>query len=86
MRTHDPKSFDEILLAARQRRGELEGSYHRRLLAKVPAVTFEVVDLGRALSFDLSAPDVMEVAIGHGDCVVELSSQAAWYSFAFRWG
>lgn len=86
LRTHEPKSFEEILTAARARRTELQAAYHRRLLSRVPAVTFEVVDLGRALAFDLSAPDVVEVTTGHGDCVVELSSQAAWYSFAFRWG
>lgn len=86
LHTHEPKGFDEVLAAARQRHRELCALYPRPLLARVPAVTFAVIDLGRALSFDLSTPEVVEVATNHGDCVVEVSSQAAWYTFAFRWG
>jgi hypothetical protein len=44
-----------------------------------------VTDLGRAFAVDLCA-GAKEVDLPEPSCVVSLASQAAWYTFAMRFG
>jgi UDP-MurNAc hydroxylase len=84
--TSAPRTFDEIVAAARDRLADLHRAYHAVLLRRVRPVVFHVTDLGRSLLFDPGAGLAYEVAPGAGECVVEVGSQAAWYTFAHRWG
>jgi hypothetical protein len=48
-------------------------------------VSFYVTDLGQAFVVDLRA-GAKEVELSEAKCIVSLASQAAWYTFAMRFG
>jgi len=48
-------------------------------------MSFYVTDLGRAFVVDLRA-GAKEAELSEAQCVVSLASQAAWYTFATRFG
>lgn len=83
---HPPVAFDEVLASARTRLRELEAHFHHVLLGRVGPVTFDVTDAGRAVEVSPRERTVREVPVGTGACRVELTSQAASYTFAHRWG
>jgi UDP-MurNAc hydroxylase len=82
---HESCSMEKILDAANGRIEDMQQKYQRWVLGRVPPVSFYVTDLGRAFVVDLRA-GAKEVALAEPDCIVSLSSQAAWYTFAWRFG
>jgi UDP-MurNAc hydroxylase len=83
--TPRPASFESILSAADSQSAQLLQAYHRPLLRYVPPVRFFVTDLKRAFVFDLRK-GVRETFEDEAGCDVSIDSQAAWYTFAHRWG
>jgi UDP-MurNAc hydroxylase len=83
--SHEKHEMRRILGAANDRIKEFQSKYHRFVLRRVPPITFYVRDLSRAFQVDVSSQAV-EINIPEKDCVVSLSSQAAWYTFAMRFG
>ena len=63
----------------------VEESQHSCGNTDVEAFPFGVTDLGRAFVVDLRA-GAKEVELPETECVVSLASQAAWYTFAMRFG
>jgi UDP-MurNAc hydroxylase len=82
---HDVYEADRILQAANQRIREFQSSYHQWILRKIPIVTFYLTDLDTVIRFDVNSTAEI-VHLAESDCTVSLSSQAAWYSFAMRFG
>jgi Beta-lactamase superfamily domain len=85
LRSHETCSMEKILDAANRRIEDIRQKYQRWLLGRVPLVSFYVTDLGRAFVVDLRA-GATEVQLPEAECVVSLGSQAAWYTFAMRFG
>jgi UDP-MurNAc hydroxylase len=85
LRSHETYEMKRIIDAANERIDEFQSNYQRFILRRVPPVTFYVTDLGSAFRVNLSSR-AEEVKIPEKDCVVSLSSQAAWYTFAMRFG
>jgi hypothetical protein len=85
LRSHGVFPMTRILQAANDRIREFQSEYHRAILRRVPPVTFYLTDLGSAFRVDLSS-QAEEVPLSEEECVVSLSSQAAWYTFAMRFG
>jgi hypothetical protein len=85
LRSHETYGMNQILEAANKRIEEFQSKYQRFVLRRVPPVTFYVTDLGSAFRVNLLS-QAEEVKIPETDCVVSLSSQAAWYTFAMRFG
>jgi hypothetical protein len=77
--------MEKILDAANRRIEDMQQKYQRWVLKRVPPVSFYVRDLRRAFVADLRA-GAKEVGLPEAKCVVSLASQAAWYSFAMRFG
>jgi hypothetical protein len=75
----------KILDAASRRIEDMQQKYQRWVLGRVPLVSFYVTELGRAFVVDLRA-GAKEVELPEADCIVSLSSQAAWYTFAMPFG
>ena len=84
-RSHETYKMDRILDVANKRIADFQSKYQRFLLRRVKPVTFYVTDLGSAICFDVLS-GAKEVKLTEWDCVVSLSSQAAWYTFAMRFG
>jgi hypothetical protein len=78
-------AMDQIIDAANARIEEFQSKYQQFVLKRVPPVTFYVTDLARAFRIDVSS-QAEEVNLLEKDCVVSLTSQAAWYTFAMRFG
>jgi hypothetical protein len=77
--------MEKILDAANRRIEDMQQKYQRWVLGRVPLVSFYVTDLGRAFLVDLRA-GAREVELPEAKCIVSLGSQAAWYTFAMRFG
>lgn len=84
-RTHDTVEFDKVKEAADKRIKDLQRRYPAFLLGRLAPVTFFVTDHARALEVDPGG-GVSEIQSPENECMVSVSSQALWYSFAFRWG
>jgi UDP-MurNAc hydroxylase len=85
VRSHEPSSMTKILDAANRRVEDMQQKYQWWILGRVPPVSFYVTDLAQAFVMDLRA-GAKEVKLSEAECVVSLGSQAAWYSFATRFG
>lgn len=85
LRSHDTCSMEKILDAANRRVEDMQQKYQRWVLGRVPLMSFYVTDIGRAFVVDLRM-GAKEVELPEADCVVSLASQAAWYTFAMRFG
>jgi hypothetical protein len=85
LRSHETYSMEEILDAANRRVEDMQQKYQRWVLGRMPPVSFYVPDLGRAFLVDLRV-GATEVKLPEAECVVSLASQAAWYTFAMRFG
>ncbi len=85
LRSHEPYRMNQILEVANKRIEDFQTKYHRFVLGRVPPVTFYVTDIGSAFRVNLLS-GAEEVSLPEDDCVVSLSSQAAWYTFAMRFG
>lgn len=85
LKDHEPSDMPRILAAANDRINGFRQNYHNLILSRVPPVTFYVTDLAKAFRVDVST-GATEVTLAEKDCVVSLSSQAAWYTFAMRFG
>jgi UDP-MurNAc hydroxylase len=85
LRSHETCSMARILDAANRRIEDMQHKYQRWILGQVPPVSFYVTDLDRAFVVDLRA-GAKEVELSEEQCVVSLASQAAWYTFAMRFG
>ncbi len=77
--------FDTILEAAERRIADIAARYHWPLRRWVRPVAFRLDDLGRAFEVSLQT-GVREVRTAAAACTVRTDSQAAWYTFAHRWG
>jgi|SRR3954451_5914345 hypothetical protein len=53
--SHEPVSMEKILDAASRRIDDMQQKYQRWILARVPQVSFFVMDLGRAFIVDLQS-------------------------------
>lgn len=84
--SHGPITFEDVVSAAQARMEAFHHAYHAALLRRVGAVTFDLTDLGRSLTLDVGTRTVVEGPPGQAAGRVELSSQAAWYTFEHRWG
>lgn len=84
-RTHETVPLAKVVAATEKRVQDIRLRYHDLLLRWIPPVTFYVDDLERALTVDVRN-GVKEAALSRDECTVILSSQAMWYTFAFRWG
>jgi UDP-MurNAc hydroxylase len=85
LKTHDVRPMDEILAVANKRIADIKEKYHGWALGYAPPVTFYVTDLDRSFIVDLSS-GATAANLPEAECVVSLSSQAAWYTFAVRFG
>ncbi|MGY4496164.1 hypothetical protein ACVWYH_000091 [Bradyrhizobium sp. GM24.11] len=85
LRSHETCAMEKILDAANRRIEDMQRKYQRWVLGRVPLVSFYVTDLGRAFVVDLRG-GAKEVELPEPKCVVSLASQAAWYTFATRFG
>ena len=85
LRSHETCSIEKILTAANQRIEDMQKKYQRWILGRIPQVSFYVTDLGQAFLVDLRS-GAKEVRLSEAECVVSLASQAAWYTFAMRFG
>jgi UDP-MurNAc hydroxylase len=85
LKENEPSDMPRILAAANDRIAEFRKHYHGFVLRRVPPVTFYVTDLAKAFRVDVTT-GATEVPVAEKDCVVSLSSQAAWYTFAMRFG
>ena len=85
LKSHEPSSMAKILDAANQRVQDMQRKYQRWILRRVQPVSFYVSDLDRAFVVDLSS-GAKEVDLPEKECMVALGSQAAWYTFAMRFG
>jgi UDP-MurNAc hydroxylase len=86
LKRHDPVPYEEVAASAEAHVEALRGSYHRPVLDRVGQVHFQLTDLGRSLTLDLPGGRVVDGGAGEAPGRVELSSQAAWYTFHHRWG
>jgi hypothetical protein len=77
--------MEKILDAANRRIEDMQQKYQRWVLGRVPPVSFYVTDLGRAFVVDLRA-GAKQAELPEAECVLSLGSQAAWYTFAMRFG
>lgn len=85
VRTHDVVAMEKILATVAKRLQDMRHRYHDALLRWIPPVTFYLEDVERALEVNVRR-GVREISLGRRDCMVCLSSQAMWYTFAYRWG
>lgn len=85
LKSHEQNSMAKILDAANRRVQDMQQKYQRWILRRVPPVSFYVTDLGQAFVVDLSE-GAKEVDLSEKQCMVVLGSQAAWYTFAMRFG
>jgi len=85
LRAHEACTMESILEAANRRIEDTQQKYQTWLLGRVPSVSFYLTDLHRSFVADLRA-GAKEAALPESSCVVSLSSQAAWYTFATRFG
>jgi hypothetical protein len=85
LRSHKMCPMEKLLDAANRRIEDMQQNYQRWVLGRVPPVSFYVTDLGRAFVVDLGT-GAKEVELSEAECVVSLASQAAWYTFAMRFG
>lgn len=83
--THDAVTLEKVLATVDKRLHDMRLRYQSLLLRWFPPVTFYLEDLQRALEVDVRR-GVREIALPPGDCMVRLSSQAMWHTFAYRWG
>jgi UDP-MurNAc hydroxylase len=83
--SHETFSMEKILETANRRIEDMQNKYQRWVLGRLPPVSFYVTDLGRAFVVDLCT-EAREVDLSEEHCVVSLASQAAWYTFAMRFG
>jgi hypothetical protein len=77
--------MEKLLATVDKRLRDMRLRYQSLLLRWFPPVTFYLEDLQRALEVDVRR-GVREVALARSDCMVRLSSQAMWHTFAYRWG
>ena len=85
LKSHESYWMEQILDAANKRIVEFQSKYQSCVLMRVPPVTFYVTDLDSAFRVNLCS-GAEEVKMSEKECVVSLSSQAAWYTFAMRFG
>jgi len=85
LRTHDVVAMEKIVATVEKRLQDMRRRYHDILLRWIPPVAFYLEDLERALEVDVRR-GAREISAGRRDCMVCLSSQAMWYTFAYRWG
>ena len=87
LRTHEGRTVAEVLAAAEDGMAALRRGHHRLLLRRLEPVAFHLLDLGVRLVVDpRMGPRLLGAHEAGPSCVVEVSSQAAWYSFRHRWG
>ncbi len=84
-RTHEVVALEKVLATVEKRLQDMRRRYHDVLLRWIPPVTFYLEDLERALEVDVRR-GVHEISLERSDCMVCLSSQAMWNTFAYRWG
>ncbi|HUF34011.1 MAG TPA: MBL fold metallo-hydrolase [Acidimicrobiales bacterium] len=84
--SHEPVPFDDVVDAAQGHVENLRRDYHATLLRRLGPVTFDLTDLGRSLTLDIGAGAVAEGSPEQAPGRINTSSQAAWYTFAHRWG
>lgn len=84
--SHAPVPVADVVAAAAERVEALATSFHRPLLRRAGAVAFELTDAPATVVVEPATGGVRETAAPPEASVVRLSSQAAWYTFAHRWG
>jgi UDP-MurNAc hydroxylase len=84
-KSHEVVPMEKVLATIDERLQDVRRRYQGLLLRWFPPVTFYLDDLKRALEVDVRR-EVREIALARSDCMVYVSSQAMWYTFAFRWG
>lgn len=84
--SHGPVPFDDVVGAAEGQMAAFHRAYHAALLRRIGPVTFDLTDLGRSLTLHVGAGTVDEGTPEETPGRIEVSSQAAWYSFEHRWG
>lgn len=87
LRRHGSRSLEEVLAAAEAGVATLRAAHHQTLLRRLAPVTFHLTDLDERVVVD-PGTGVRRLASQEAStaCVVEASSQAAWYAFGHRWG
>jgi UDP-MurNAc hydroxylase len=83
--SHDPVALDKVLSAAGDTVGQIRKHFPRAILKRIPAIDFALTDAAATIRVDLSSGAEL-VTDPAATCTVHLSSQAAWYTFAHRWG
>lgn len=87
LRAHEPRSAAEVLAAAEAGLAAMRRAQWGVLLRRLEPVTFSLCDLGeRIVLHPSTGARLLEPAEPSTGCVVEASSQAAWYAFDHRWG
>ena len=88
LRHHGTRPLADVVTAAERAVAGLLADFHPAVLRRLAPVTFRLTDLGARLVVDVAAGAVRVAAPGEPEtaCVVDVSSQAAWYAFGHRWG
>jgi hypothetical protein len=83
--TSEPVEIGKILEAVNKRVTDIQTKFQRFVLKKVAPVTFYITDLNTAIEVDLLR-GARAVQLPESECVVSVSSQVAWFTFAMRFG
>ncbi len=87
LRSHGTKTLEEVVTAASGAVAVLRAAHHGVLLRRPEPVTFRLTDLDASIVVDLgSGIRTLGADEAPTPCVVEVTSQAAWYAFGHRWG
>jgi hypothetical protein len=85
LKRHDVVPMEKIVATVDKRLRDMRLRYQGLLLRWFPPVTFYLEDLQRAFEVDVRR-GIREIAVPRSACMVRLSSQAMWHTFAYRWG
>lgn len=86
LKRHDPVPFEKVLGATHAWMDAISSSYHGLLLRRMAPCAFSIDDLQRTIVIDCAHSSACELEDQGPETSVHLSSQAAWYTFAHRWG
>ncbi len=85
LNSNEPVELEKVLSAANDRIADFRKKYQSLLLRYVPPVTFYLTDIDRAMIVDVRK-GAEAIDLPEKECVVSLSSQAAFYTFTTRFG
>lgn len=86
LRRHPSEPVEKVEAAARSWLEDIRASYHTKVLRRLRPLTFAMEDVACNLTMDIANNAISTHPADGASTIVHLSSQAAWYTFAHRWG